>query len=88
MTLEGQTSDDISPGKLFEVLQGVIDSASKDTPEQAPKDTPEQATPTLNTIVDEVADKIASHFDEALKALQRIQKDILLNVSEVLLGIN
>ena len=49
------------------------------------KVTSEPAIPSLRTIVDEVADKIASRFEEALKkALQRRQKDMLLNAAEVL----
>ena len=89
LTLEGRAPDDTGPGRLFDILQGVLDSAPKveqatSTPEQA---APTQVIPTLNTIVDELADKIAAQFEEALKkALQRRHKDILLNVTEVLLG--
>ena len=78
-------------------LQEILDSTPADKPEQispeekpgqaAPEVKPEQSPPSLSAVVDEVADKLAAHFEAALKkALQRRQKDILKNVSEVLLG--
>ena len=78
-TFQGHAPDDLGLRKLIEMLQKVLDNA--------PKDEPEQATQTLNAVVDEIASKLASQFETALKkALQRRQKEILLNAAEVLLG--
>ena len=88
LKLDGHAPDDLGPGRLIEILQKILDNTPEDKPEHiTPEDKPEQGSPSLSAVVDGIADKLATHFEVALKkALQRRQKDILLNASEVLLG--